>query len=76
MHKLSSYISASSAVTIVCDLTNHLEDIRKVKWKLSNYIKQCEVYENYSVHAPTNCLRNVVGKSAVTQYLDKRARDL
>jgi hypothetical protein len=63
-------------VAIVCDFTNHLEGIRKVKRKLSNNIKPCEVYENHSVHVPTSCVRNTVGKSTVTQYLDKRTRDL
>jgi hypothetical protein len=65
VHKRSSYNSASSAVVIVCDFTNHIEGIRKVKWKLSNNIKQCEIYENYSVHLPTNCVRNVAVKSTV-----------
>ena len=39
-------------------------------------IKQCEVYENYFVHVPTNCVKNIVGKPPVTKYLDKRTRDL
>lgn len=63
-------------MAIVCDFTNHLEDIRKVKRKLSNNIKSCEVYEHHFVHVPTSFVRNIVGKSTVTQYLDNRTRDL
>lgn len=50
--------------------------IRKVKRQLSSNIKQCDVYENHFVNVPTNCVRNIVGKSTVTQYLDKKTRDL
>ena len=63
-------------MAIVRDFTNHLEDIRKFKRKLSNNTKQYEVYENRFVHVSTNCVRNIVDKSTVTQYLDKRTRDL
>jgi len=36
VHKHSSYNSTRSAVAILRDFTNHLEDMRKVKRKLPN----------------------------------------
>jgi len=62
------FVKYSHFTLMMCYYLNvHFQDQR---------IKQCEVYENHFVHVPTNCVRNNAGKSTVTQYSDKRTRDL
>lgn len=53
-----------------------LKILEKLRENYILNIKQCEVYENRFLHVPTNCVRNIVGKSTVTQCLDKRTRNL